>query len=216
MKMLITMLAVSLVFIAPPAHAGAGLYFSHGDPQDILNRQYKTFLVVKNISPSTITDYRGHILNIDKPMPRKLRSFINSNIDWTSYSRAMFSSKWSELDKKQQDSFTMLARKLAMRKYGKHLSPSADFSARFNDSTKYQTRPGKELAKVPVVIVSKKNVKFDVEFIFCKGPKRWAICDIYIDGVSHTRTYAKQVEKIYNRKGFDGVVKAFERAIRKS
>ena len=164
-----------LVFIAPSAYAGSGLYFSHGDPQDILNRQYKTFIVVKNVSPSTITDYQRHLLNFDKPMPKKVRSFVNSNVDWISYSRAMFSSRWSELNKKQQHNFTKLARKLAIKKYGKYFSPDAEFSARFNDSTKYQIRLGKKLAKVPVMIISKKDVKFDVEFVFCRGKKRWAV-----------------------------------------
>ena len=206
---------IILAFNLPASHASGKLDFTNGDPQDTLNNQYKVFVVVKNVSPQSISDYQGHMLDNKKPLPRKLNSFLNKNIDWASYSRAIFSFKWDDLDKSQRKEFMSLARTLAIKKYGKHFSPDVDFSARFNQETTYQTRKQADQAKVPVMIVSKKDVKYDVDFIFCRGKQRWAVCDVYIDGVSHTKTYATQVKTIYNKKGFDGVLAAFQRAIDK-
>ena len=209
-----------LVFVglSVPAYAKASpLLFSREDPQHMLSKQYKAYVLARTFVPSTLQKYQRQLRDTDTPLPKSLRLFIDTNIDWNIYAKTMFGSHWNDLSVKQQKDFKILVRKVLLRKYGKHFSPDANFSVRFNRSTKYRSSVEKEFAKVTTLFISHaRNTKFDIDFIFFKGTKRWAICDLHVDGVSHVQTYKSHVRRIYKKKGYPGVMKAFQRALNKS
>ena len=215
-KLLVALGAVLIISI--PAHASPlTLFFSNEDPQHMLNKQYKAYAVARTFTPGTIRRYRSRLVDTSRPLPKSIRLFIDTNIDWVIYARSIFGSNWDKLTAGQRRNFKSLLRKVHIKKYGKYFSPDTKFSARFNKPTGYKFFKGHELAKVPIIFVShRRNVKFDIDFVFYKGAKRWALCDVYIDGVSHSKTYRSQVKRIYEKRGYDGVMKAFRRALDKS
>jgi len=215
-KLLVTLGAVFI--ISSPAHASPlALLFSNEDPQHMLNKQYKAYAVARTFTPGTIRKYRSRLVDTSRPLPKSLRLFVDTNIDWDTYARSTFGSSWGSLTVKQKKGFRVLLRKVHLKKYGKHFSPNAKFSARFPESTKYKFLSGEEFAKVSLVLLShRRNIKFDVDFVFRRGAKRWALCDVYVDGVSHSGWYRSQVKKIYEKQGYTGVMKAFRRALSKS
>ena len=206
-----------LGFIGPAYAKAPPLLFSEEDPQSMLSKQYKAYVVARTFFPDTLKNYQKQLVDSDVPLSKSVRLFVDTNIDWNTYARSIFGSRWQELSAEQQLNFRVLIREVLLRKYGKHFSPNAKFSIRFNKSTKYKLLKGNEFAKVPTTLISyKNNAAFDIDFVFFRGAKRWAVCDIHVDGVSHSQTYKTQVKRIFRKKGYPGVMKAFRRILKKS
>lgn len=209
------MASLALFIVSSPAQgAVSAFFFSDEDPQYMLNKQYKAYVLARTFQPGTIRKYQKRLVDVSRPLPKSVRSFVDTNIDWTAYAKFTFGSNWGSLAGDQKKDFKALVRKLHLKKYGKHFSPSTKFSAKFNKPTAYRLLKGRELAKVRTLFISTaRNIKFDVDFIFCKGPERWALCDIYVDDVSSSRTYRRQIKRIYKKQGYAGVMKALRRAL---
>ena len=210
-------LTVALLVTAPSAYASSGgLLFSSEDPQHTLNAQFKAYTMARTFVPGTLRNYRKQLIDTNTPLSKPIRTFVNTNIDWTAYAKSIFGTNWIDLTTKQRENFKALLQKVHIRKYGKHLSPDVKFSARFNKSTTYKFFRGEEYAKVSTIFVShKRNIKFDIDFILRRGAKRWALCDVHVDGVSHSRVYRGHVKKIYENLGYAGVMEAFQRALKR-
>ena len=192
--------------------------FSTEDPQEMLNKQYNAYTTTQKINPSGVRKYRNRITNTDLPLPKSARMFIDTNIDWELYAESAFGEKtWHALSERQKNNFKSLFRKVHLKKYGKYLSPDTRFSVEFVGPTKYKTFKGHNFAKVSTTLLSvSHNVEFDVDFIFHKNKNRWALCDVYVDGVSKSKNYRSQINRIYKKDGYTGVIEAFHRALDKS
>jgi len=187
-------------------------FFNGSDPQIILEKQYKSYISVQAFNKKGIEKYRNRILNTKKRLPNSARQFIETNIDWEVYAESIFRPNWNKLNNHQKAQFKATLQRDAINRYGHLFSPSLTFSVKFNGPTEYKLLKGNKFARVRTTIVSlRSDAEIDVDFIFRFGDKRWAICDVYIDGVSKTKSYRRSVRKIYKDKGFDGVIKAFQK-----
>jgi len=187
-------------------------FFTDADPRQVLNTQYKSYTIIQSVNPVGIEKFRDKILDKTKHMPRSARKFLDTNIDWGVYAESIFRPNWDKLTKAQKTEFKKLLQRDAIERYGHLFSPSLKFSVKFNGDTQYKILRGKKFAKVSTTISSlKSDAEIDVDFVFHLGPERWAICDIYIDGVSKSRSYRQEVRKIYKKEGYKGVVSAFKK-----
>ena len=190
-------------------------FFNAEDPQRTLETQYKTYISVQAFNPSGIEKFRNRLLDATKHMPKSAREFIDTNIDWEVYAESIFRPNWDKLTKVQQVKFKKLLQRDAIERYGHLFSPSTKFSVKFNGSTQYKVLREHKFAKVSTTISSlKSDAEINVDFVFRRGPVRWALCDVHVDGVSKSKSYRRAVRKIYKKEGYDGVVKAFRKPSR--
>jgi len=186
--------------------------FTGSDPQIMLNTQYKAYSTMQAFNSSGISKYKEKILNESKDMPISARIFLNNNINWELYAASIFRSDWDKLTRSQKKRFKHTLQHDIINRYGHLFSSSTRFAVTFKGDTKYKMLRGKSFAKVGLVISSiSSDAEVDIDLIFHKGLVRWALCDVYIDGVSKTKIYRREVRKIYRNKGFDGVIEAFEK-----
>ena len=191
-------------------------FFTHEDPQITMNKQYKAYATAQAFKPGSVEKYRNRALQIEKPMLKSTRLFLDTNVDWELYAKSIFNPNWDTLTKNQKRRFIELLQKVYIKKYGKLFSTKAKFSVSFRP-TEYKMLRGENFARVKTTISStSSDLEFDIDFVFHEGPKRWALCDVYIDGVSKSRAYRSQVRKIYKKKGYEGVISAFKRALNKA
>jgi len=184
--------------------------FTGGDPQIMLNTQYKAYTTVQAFNPGGVEKYRDKILDSSRRPPKSAQVFLDNNIDWETYAESIFRPNWDKLTKAQQVKFKKLLQRDAISRYGYLFSPSAKFTVYFNGGTQYKVLRGHRFAKVSTTIKSlHSDAEVDADFVFHRGPNRWALCDVYIDGVSKSRTYRREVRKIYRKEGYNGVIKAF-------
>jgi len=185
-------------------------FFNGDDPQRMLETQYKSYITVQAFNKSGIEKYRNRILDPKKRLPNSARQFIETNIDWDVYAESIFRPNWDKLNNHQKIKFKRTLQRDAINRYGHLFSPDITFSVKFNGPTEFKLLKGNKFARVRTTISSLRNdAEIDVDFIFRFGTERWALCDVYIDGVSKTRSYRSSVRKIYKKKGFDGVIKSF-------
>ena len=176
----------------------------------MLNTQYKAYTTIQAFNPGGIERYRNKILDSSKRMPKSAKIFLDNNVDWEVYAESIFRPNWDKLTEAQQTKFKKLLQRDAIDRYGHLFSPSTKFTVHFNGGTQYKILHGHRFAKVSSTIKSLHgDAEVDAGFVFHLGPKRWALCDVYIDGVSKSRTYRREVRKIYHKEGYDGVIKAF-------
>ena len=188
-------------------------FFNAEDPQRTLETQYKSYISVQAFNPSGMEKFRDRLLDATKDMPKSAREFIDNNIDWEVYAESIFRPNWDKLTKAQQLQFKKVLQRDAIDRYGHFFSPSTKFSVKFIGDTQYKVLRGNKFAKVSTTISSlKSDAEVDVDFVFHLGPERWALSDIYVDGVSKSRTYRREVRKIYKKEGYEGVVRAFQKA----
>ena len=195
----------------------SAFFFTHEDPQIMLDKQYRAYITAQAFKPAALKKYRKRVLQVEKPFLNSTRMFINTNIDWDLYAESILKPNWDKLTDKQKQRFKKLLQKVHIKKYGKYFSPSTKFSAIFSKQTEYKLLRGKSFAKVSATLKStRSDAEIDIDLIFHKGPERWALCDVYVDGVSKSRAYRSQVRKIYKKEGYKGVMKAFRRALKKA
>ena len=193
--------------------AMATAYFFNGeDPRRMLDTQFKSYATMQDVDPAGIEGYRKKLLDSTMHMPKSVQKFIDANIDWEVYAESIFRPNWDKLTKAQQVRFKKVLQRDAIDRYGHFFSPSTKFSVKFNGDTQYKVLRGNKFAKVSTTISSlKSDAEVDVDFVFHLGPERWALSDIYLDGVSKSRTYRREVRKIYKREGYEGVVRVFQK-----
>ena len=192
-------------------------FFSGADPALMLNNQYKAYTTVQAFNPSGVEKYRKKILDSSRRMPKSAQKFLDTNIDWEVYAESIFRPNWDKLSKKQKTRFKKLLQRNAIDRYGHLFSSSTKFSVKFNGDTQYKVLRGHNFARVSTTLKSlRSDAELDVDFIFHRGPDRWALCDVYIDGVSKSRSYRRSVRKIYKEEGYNGVIKAFRKKNKRS
>ena len=194
------------------AAAVTAFLFTSGDPQLTLDTQYRAYTKAQAFFPERINKYRDRALNKKRRLPKSAHTFINANIDWELYASSIFRPNWDELTKKQQAQFINLLQRDAISRYGKLFTADLTFSVQFRGQTEYKMLRGHEFARVNTTLKStKSDAEVDVSFIFRKGETRWALCDVYIDGVSKAKSWRRSVRRIYKKEGYSGVVKAFQK-----
>ena len=164
--------------------------FTAQDPQITLSHQYKAYTIAQQLNPNGVNKMRDRILNDKKPLPRAAKQFINKNIAWDVFAKATLHSQWDELGKKQQKEYTNALKKMMLNRYARYFDSNKKFSVDFSRATDYKNLRENKFAKVATTISSIINEsEFEADFIFVFKDKRWMLCDIYIVGVSKSRSY---------------------------
>ena len=194
----------------------AAYIFTAQDPQIVLSRQYKAYVIAQQFNPSGITKIRDRILNDKKPLPRAANQFISKNIAWDVFAKATLGSQWDELGTKQRKEYTNTLKKMMLRRYAKFFDPNKKFSVKFPNQTNYKNLRGEKFAKVKTIVSSVSNEsEFEADIIFIFKDKHWMICDMYIDGVSKSRTYRSAMRKLYKKHGYAGIISKLKKKITK-
>ena len=190
--------------------------FTAQDPQIILARQYKSYVLAQQLNPSGVIKMRDRILNDKKKLPRSAKTFLDKNIAWEVFAKATLNSQWDELGAKQRKEYTNALKKMMLKRYAKYISPDKKFSVKFPSATDYRLLRGEKFAKVETVVSSVSNEsEFEADLIFIFKDKHWMLCDIYIDGVSKSRSYRSAMRKIYKKDGYAGVISRLKDRINK-
>ena len=185
----------------------AAYIFTAQDPQITLLHQYKAYTLAQQLNPSGITKMRDRILNDKKPLPRAAEKFINKNIAWGVFAKSTLHSQWSELGTKQRKEYTNALKKMMLKRYGKYFDPDKIFSVKFPQATDYKNLRGEKFAKTKTIISSISNdSELVVDFIFIFKDKHWMLCDVYVDGVSKSRSYRNAMRSLYKKYGYAGII----------
>ena len=190
--------------------------FTAQDPQIVLSRQYKSYVLAQQLNPNSVNKMRDRILNDKKKLPRSAKTFLDKNIAWDVFAKATLHSQWDELGVKQRKQYTNALKKMMLKRYAKYFSPDKKFSVNFPSTTDYRLLRGEKFAKVETVVSSISNEsEFEADFIFIFKDKHWMICDIYIDGVSKSRSYRAAMRRIYKKDGYVGIMSKLKDRINK-
>jgi ABC-type transporter MlaC component len=194
----------------------AAYIFTAQDPQIVLSHQYKAYVIAQQFNPNGITKLKERILNDKKKLPRAAKQFLEKNIAWDVFAKATLHSQWDELGVKQKKEYTNALKKMMLKRYAKYFDPNKKFSVKFPSLTDYKMLRGEKFAKVTTIVSSVSNEsEFEAEFIFIFKDKHWMLCDIYIDGVSKSRSYRTAMRKIYKKDGYAGLISKLKDRINK-
>jgi len=189
-------------------------FFTAQDPQIVLSQQYKAYIIAQQLNPSALERIRDRITNDKKRPPRVVRRFLEKNFAWDVFAKSTLHSQWDELNVKQRREYTKVLKNMMLRRYAKYFSPDKKFSVKFSGATVYKSLRGKQFAKVATTISSIANEsEVDAEFIFIFKDKHWMLCDMYIDGVSKSRSYRAAIRKVYKKSGYAGVISKLKKRI---
>jgi len=190
--------------------------FTAQDPQIVLSHQYKAYAIAQQLNPSGIIKIRDRILNDKKKLPSAAKQFLEKNIAWKFFAQSTLHTHWDSLNTKQQKEFTMSLRKMMLKRYAKYFDPNKKISVKFPTPTDYRLLRGEKFAKVATVVSSIANEsEFDADFIFVFKDNRWMFCDIYIDGVSKSRSYRTALRRLYKQHGYNGLISKLKNRVKK-
>jgi ABC-type transporter MlaC component len=194
----------------------AAYIFTAQDPQIVLSHQYKIYTMTQQLNPGAITKIRDRILNDKKPLPRATKRFIDKNIAWEVFAKSTLNSQWDKLNSNQQEEYIGILKKMMLKRYSKHFDPNKKFSVVFPMQTQYKDLRGQRFAKVKTII-SNAAIEFELEvdFIFIFKDEHWMLCDVYVDGVSKSRSYRAAIKDIYKKHGYPGVISKLKKRITK-
>jgi len=185
--------------------------FTAQDPQIVLSHQYKAYIIAQQLNPNGINKMRDRIIRDDKKLPRAAKQFLKKNIAWDVFAKDTLHSQWDELGVKQKKEYTNALKKMMLRRYAKYFSPDKKFSVNFPKPTDYKNFRGEKFAKVKTIVSSIVNEsEAEVDFVFIFKDKHWMLCDIYVDGVSKSRSYRTALRKIYKKHGYIGLMSKLE------
>ncbi len=190
--------------------------FTAKDPQIVLSHQYKAYAIAQQLNPSGIIKIRDRILNDKKKLPSAAKQFLEKNFAWEVFAKSTLNSHWESLSSKQQKEYVSALRKMMLKRYAKYFDPDKKFSVKFSYPTDYKNLRGKKFAKVRTIVSSISNdSEFVAEFIFIFKDKHWMICDMYLDGVSKSRSYRSAMRKVYKKYGYAGIMSKLRKKVRK-
>ena len=181
--------------------------FTAQDPQIVLSHQYKAYIIAQQLNPNGIAKLKDRILDDKKKLPRAAKQFLEKNIAWDVFAKNTLHSQWEELGTKQKKEYTNALKKMMLSRYAKYFSPDKKFSVKFPQATDYKNLRGDKFAKVATIVSSIVNEsEVEVDFIFIFKDKHWMLCDIYVDGVSKSRSYRSAMRSLYKKHGYVGIM----------
>jgi len=192
----------------------AAYIFNGQDPQIILSQQYKAYIIAQQLNPHGVIKMRDRILNDKRRLPKSAKQFLEKNFAWDVFAEATLHNVWSELGTKQKKEYTKALKHMLLKRYAKYFNPDKKFSVRFPNQTLYKNLHGKKFAKVTTIISSiSSDSELEAEFVFIFKNKHWMICDLYIDGVSKSRSYRTAMRKLYKKYGYSGIISKIKNKI---
>ena len=140
----------------------------------------------------------------------KVTLVFESFTDFTEFSRQTLKSHWDKLTDKQKVLFTDKYRQLLQKSYIKHFKANQPLNVTFRGPAEVIA----DKANVPTTVQSGET-KADVDYRLIKKADTFMVYDLVIDEVSLMRSYRKQFGKIFEKDGFDALIKKIEDRIAK-
>ena len=217
---LVTVTAISFL-LTPSAHAArnndvcCATPARYGGPANQLRAHYNVYQMAQKFTPDRLERIKGQVVGTRK-MSKGVARFMKDYIDWDTYAELSFKD-WDKLGKKQKRHLVKLLKTLTIKRYADLVSPTRRFMIQFGKNVVYKTIKGVQYAKVSTHVTDwTSDAELEVSFLLRKRKQDvWALCDVYIDGVSKARTYRAELRKIFLKKGFKGVVGALKRSTAK-
>jgi phospholipid transport system substrate-binding protein len=132
----------------------------------------------------------------------EFRRVANALFDFNEMSRRALGPHWSELAPADRDEFVRLFRELMARAYMGKLDKYTG-----EPITWVRERVDGDQAVVQSEVITPKGTRVPVEYRLHKMNDRWAVYDIYVEGVSLVGSYKSQFDKIIRTESFASLLK---------
>lgn len=139
-----------------------------------------------------------------------IRKVVAGRFDYREMSKRSLAQTWKDISENQKTNFTELFRKLLERSYGNRLAGFRNQKVVFEDA---QYKGDKARVITSVVDADKTT---PVEYRLHQTDSGWQVYDIKIEGVSLVSNFRNDFnEGIKQNGGFDGLVQALEKKVKK-
>jgi phospholipid transport system substrate-binding protein len=132
----------------------------------------------------------------------EFRRVANALFDFTEMSRRALGQHWSESTPTDRDEFVRLFRELMARAYMGKLDKYSGEPITWGGE-----RVDGDQAVVESQVITSKGTRVPVEYRLHKMNDRWAVYDIYVEGVSLVGSYRSQFDKIIRTESFTSLLK---------
>ena len=197
------------------ASASAFAAKNYGGPMNQLRAHYNVYQMAQKFTPDKLERIKGQIVGTRR-MSKGVARFMKHYVDWDTYAELCFKD-WDKLNKKQKRHLVQLLKTSTIKRYASLVSPTRRFMIQFGKNVVFKTIKGIQYAKVKAHVTDwASNGEIEMSFLLRKHKENvWALCDVYIEGVSKARTYRAELRKIFIKKGFKGVVGTLKRGAAK-
>jgi len=170
----------------------AGIAFASTTPTDTIRDQVDHVLRSAAASGPGDVEWRR----------AEFRRVANALFDFTEMSRRALGQHWSESTPTDRDEFVRLFRELMARAYMGKLDKYSGEPITWGGE-----RVDGDQAVVESQVITPKGTRVPVEYRLHKMNDRWAVYDIYVEGVSLVGSYRSQFDKIIRTESFASLLK---------
>ncbi len=170
----------------------AGTAFASTNPTDTVRGQ------VDHVLQSAAASGSGDV----ERRRAEFRRVANALFDFSEMSRRALGPHWSEPAPADRDEFVRLFRELMARAYMGKLDKYSG-----EPITWGRERVDGDQAVVQSEVITPKGTRVPVEYRLHKMNDRWAVYDIYVEGVSLVGSYKSQFDRIIRTESFASLLK---------
>ena len=194
---------VAILLVSPPALG------SPSDPIDVVKFKYQEITSVVDRNPERAA------------MDKGIREVLDTFVDYRELSRRTLADHWEGLKRKQQGDFVDVFKLMIQRSYVRKFNPNKQVRIEYRGGTTFA--PDGTATVSTVVHSGKSEARVDYLFHRLGGAKKddalkdagkdtskdtsWWSFDVVIDDVSMVKNYRKQFHDIWDKEGFDGLMK---------
>ncbi|WP_028567100.1 MlaC/ttg2D family ABC transporter substrate-binding protein [Salisaeta longa] len=142
----------------------------------------------------------GDTKNFSEAQRERLKTLINSVIDFRAMGKQALGPYWSDLSAKQQDEFVAVFRDIV------RAQSLADLEV-YNSKVTYDTIEVVGDSAFVRTITEYKNTRTPVNYILRRSDGTWRAEDIILDGVSTAEGYARSFQTMIRKRSYDFLMK---------
>lgn len=140
---------------------------------------------------------------------QKLREAVDPAFDWEAMAQSSLGPPWRKLDEKQRADFLGVFKELLAQQY-------MDDIDRFQGNEQVQIKgsePSGELVNVKTLLITSSREQVPMNYTLQKEPKRWAVVDLSIEGVSLVNHYRQTFSRYLTNKSFPELMQQLKRKL---
>ncbi len=146
--------------------------------------------------------------NLDRPVfDKAVKAELDTFVDYAELSKRTLGDRWAGLKPRDRDWFIAGFKQMIQRSYVKKFDPDARFTLEI-DPAAQNAADGSVIVKS--TIRSGKS-EATVSYAFHQAKGKWLAFDVIIDDVSMMKNYRNQFNKIWEKEGFEGLMKKIEK-----
>jgi phospholipid transport system substrate-binding protein len=149
---------------------------------------------------------------LKKDAPRrllKLRQAVDKAFNWEAMAQSSIGPTWRKLDDKQRGDFVAVFKELLAQEY---MDDIDRFVGNERVETKNSEKSG-ELEIVNTVLITSSREQVPMTYTLQKEPKRWAVVDLSIEGVSLVNHYRQTFSRFLTNKTFAELMQQLKRKL---